>query len=261
MHRKQLTHQIALSLGTLSRVLLPGCALVTVFITLLLMPIFAPSLHSQEAKVFLREDFDNLENWRPLHFPKISRHSSYGIEAKGGEAFLRAESEGAASALIFGKTFSVYDYPMARWRWKVDNVYNNINPEIKSGDDYPIRIYILFQYDPEIAGFLDRAKYGLAKTIYGQYPPFSTLSYVWASKEEQKTIMSSPYTDRAKVISLEKGIAKVGTWVNEEVNILDTYRRAFGEDPPASASMAVMNDSDDSGQKSVSYLDFIEVFK
>jgi hypothetical protein len=87
------------------------------------------------------------------------------------------------------------------------------------------------------------------------------LAYVWANSEEQKTIITSPYTDKARLIALKKGSGKVGFWQNEEVNILRDYRKAFGSDPPTIASIAIMNDSDNSSQKSVSYLDFIEVFK
>jgi len=63
------------------------------------------------------------------------------------------------------------------------------------------------------------------------------------------------------LIALEKGKEKVGMWQEEKVNILWDYRAAFGADPPASASIAIMNDPDNTGQASASYLNFIEVFK
>ncbi|MDZ7696235.1 MAG: DUF3047 domain-containing protein [Deltaproteobacteria bacterium] len=225
-----------------------------------LMLIVAPSLSSQDVGVLLREDFSDLENWRSLYFPKISRHTSYTVEDNGTATFLRAEGDGSASALVYQSNFNVYDYPMAKWRWKVENIYQNTDPETKSGDDYSLRIYILFRYNPEMADFFDKVKYGLAKTLYGEYPPHSTLSYVWANSEEQDTIITSPYTDRARLVALKKGNGKTKTWQDEEVNILEDYRKAFQEDPPALASIAVMNDSDNSGQKSVSFLDYIEVF-
>ena len=73
--------------------------------------------------------------------------------------------------------------------------------------------------------------------------------------------MTSPYTNRAKLIALQRGSEKAGGWQIEEVNILEDYRLAFGIDPPAAASLAVMNDSDNTGQSSLSYVDFIEVFR
>ena len=50
-------------------------------------------------------------------------------------------------------------------------------------------------------------------------------------------------------------------WQDEEINILQDYRSAFGKEPPSIASIAIMNDSDNTGQQSVSYIDFIEVFR
>jgi hypothetical protein len=217
--------------------------------------------HSGITKTLFREDFANLDDWRPLYFPKISKHSTYTIEHDGSESILRAESNASASAIVYRKDFLVYDYPVVRWRWKINNIYKNVDPETKSGDDYPIRIYIIFQYNPNEAGPLEDFLYSIAKRRYGEYPPHSTLNYVWANREGQKDAITSPYTDRAKLIALEKGGNKAGTWQTEEVNILSDYRRVFGKDPPEVASLAIMNDSDNTGQPSVSYVDFIEVYR
>jgi hypothetical protein len=227
--------------------------------TFMLLPVSLS--HSQGARILFREDFSNLNNWRPLYFPKISRHSTYTVETNGRESFLKAESNASASALVYKEDFNIYDYPRARWGWKVNSVYQDTVPEKKSGDDYPIRVYIIFKYDPDATQVLDKIKYGIAKKLYGEYPPHSTLTYVWANSEAQKTIIDSPYTDKARLIALKKGNGKTGVWQNEEVNVLQDYKKAFGTDPPAVASIAIMNDSDNTGQRSVSYINFIEVFQ
>jgi hypothetical protein len=56
-----------------------------------------------------------------------------------------------------------------------------------------------------------------------------------------------------------RGPGDVGAWHEEEVNILEDYRRVYGEDPPPRAGLAIMNDSDGTGDGCVSYIDFIEV--
>jgi len=216
---------------------------------------------AENNQVVFREDFNSLSNWEPLNFPKIKKHSTYTIVSEGGHSFLKAESHASASAIVYRKTFNVYEYPLMRWRWKVDNVYKKGDPHEKSGDDYPIRIYVMFQYDPNHADFTERLQYGIAKAFYGKYPPDSTLNYVWTGYQTKERIITNPYTDRAKIIILENDQSKVGTWVEEKVNILDDYRTAFGKDPPATASIAIMNDSDDTGEMAVSYVDYIEVFK
>lgn len=214
-----------------------------------------------EKHILFREDFNNLANWEPLYFPKIKKQSTYTIVSEDGRSFLKAESHASASAIVYRKTFNVYEFQKMQWRWKVDGVYKKGNPRDKSGDDYPIRLYVMFQYDPQKADFTEKLRYGVVKTIYGKYPPHSTLNYVWTGQEIAEKIITSPYTEKAKIIILENGQSKVGTWVEETANILEDYRKAFKKDPPATAGIAIMNDSDNTGEKAVSYVEYIEVFK
>ena len=208
----------------------------------------------------LREDFSNLQQWKPLEFPKINAHSNYEIVmGKDGETLLKASSKASASGLIWKKRFNIYKFPRIKWRWKINSVYTKGNALEKSGDDYPLRIYVIFNYDPQKADFWMRARYSTAKLLYGQYPPHSSLNYIWANRPHKQKILNSAYTDSAKLIVLQAGAAKAGSWVNEEVNALEDYREAFGGDPPEEASLAVMNDSDNTGESSVSFLEFIEV--
>jgi len=229
--------------------------------SLLLILLSGLNLSADGDRVFLHEDFTDLQNWKPLFFPKIKRHTEYTIERNGDNSYLRAESNASASGLILKEEFNVFEYPKLKWRWKISNVYLKGNAEERSGDDYPIRIYVIFKYDPDQASFAQRIRYGLAKTIYGQYPPQSSLTYIWESKAHDKRIITSPFAQEAKMIILEAGRDNAGKWLQEEVNIVKDYRKAFGNMPPSIASLAIMNDSDNTGEKSVSYVDFIEVSK
>ena len=114
---------------------------------LLLVALFVPATgHSQirTENVFLMENFDTLLNWESLTFPKIKKHSVYTIITDKGGSLVRAESSGSASALQYKKTFNVYAYPNIRWRWKAEKVYEQGSVKTREGDDYPIRVYIIF---------------------------------------------------------------------------------------------------------------------
>lgn len=63
------------------------------------------------------------------------------------------------------------------------------------------------------------------------------------------------------MIVLQAGDANAGKWIEQEINIVDDYLRAFGKNPPAIASLAIMNDSDNTGESATSYVDYIEVFR
>jgi hypothetical protein len=228
---------------------------------LLLMIIFFPPVSYSGDQIFLREEFNDLNNWNPLNFPKIKRLTIYSITSAEKERYLKAESDASASGIIYKEEFNVHEFSKIRWRWRIENIYIKGDVRTKEGDDYPIRVYIAFKYDPEKATFSERLKYKAVKLFYGEYPPHSAISYIWSSKEYTKRIFTSSYTDRAKMILLEQGSANLGKWKIEDVNIMEDYKDAFGEYPPSTATIAIMNDSDNTGEKSISYVDYMEVYK
>ncbi len=210
-------------------------------------------------EVLFREGFRQLDHWQPLLFPKISQHSEYAAVLLDGEPVLRMESKGSASALVHKQEFNVYDFPRLAWRWRVEKVYAKGDATRKGGDDFPARIYVMFAYDPATAGFMDKVKYEAARLLYGEYPPQSSLNYIWANRATESGIVVNPYTERAMMVVMAAGGAQVGAWQTCEVDVVGDYRRAFGRQPPARARIAVMNDSDDTGEQSVSYISYIEV--
>jgi hypothetical protein len=226
-----------------------------------LPPLGGSPVNAQERNVAIFEDFGNLDSWKPLYFPKVEKHTVYSIESKDGEHYLRAESNASASGLVYKGTFNVYDYPKIRWRWRISNVYERGDGRTKASDDYPIRLYVLFEYDPQKAGALDKVKYGLANAIYGEYPPHSAINYVWSSVVWDLPFINSPRTDKVKIVALESGAKRAGTWQEEQVDILQDYRRMFLADPPAKASLGIMSDSDNTAEHAVSFVSFIEVYR
>ncbi len=221
---------------------------------LIMVPFCAPG-----AAQGFREDFETLADWKPLTFPKIPRHSTYAIGGGGADRYLVATADASASGIVHVRTFNIYETPVIRWRWKVSNIYAKGDEKKKSGDDYPLRIYVMFQYDPEKAGAFEKVQYGAAKLIYGEYPPHSSLNYIWANKTYPERILPNPYTAKAQMILLQKGPAHMGQWVEEKVNALNDYRKAFSADPPASAALAIMSDADNTGEKATGFIDYIEV--
>lgn len=212
-------------------------------------------------KDFLSEEFDSLSGWRSLTFDKIKSYSKYFIIKKGSNSYLKTVANDSASGIILKKSFNVYDFPKAEWKWSISNVYQKGDGTRKSGDDYPIRIYIMFKYDPDKASAWTKVKYNVVKAIYGEYPPHAALSYVWSSRNHKKRFITSPYTDRAKMVVLRSTGKYAKKWKREEVDILDDYRKAFNEDPPSEAGIAIMSDSDNTGESANAIVDYIKIFR
>ena len=234
---------------------------VIIVLALFLSIIFISAAYSKKRDVLFRETFANLDNWEPVYFPKSERHSSYTIKSSYDETYLKTESLASSSGIISKTSFNVYDYPKATWRWKAENIYKNSNATDESGDDYPIRICIVFKYEPEKAKLLESMKYSTAKLLYGRYPPHSSLGYIWANREHEEKVIASVSTEKSKMIPLQMGSKNLGKWQTQDVNIIEDYKMAFGTNPPPIASIGIMNDSDDTGENAVSYVDFVEIYR
>jgi hypothetical protein len=227
-------------------------------ISLSILMICSP-LNAQVSEHGFREEFNSLENWKPFAFPGIPRHTIYSIHKEGGKGFLVAQADNSASGIIYIKSFDIYKTPIISWKWKISNIYLIGDEKKKSGDDYPLRIYVIFKYDPAKSSVFERAQYNTLKLLYGEYPPHSSLSYIWANKKYPERILPNTYTARTQMVLLQKGSEHTGRWIEERVNAIDDYRKAFGVNPPREANIAIMSDADNTGEKATSYVAYLEV--
>jgi len=200
------------------------------------------------------------DGWKPLTFKKIERHTNYSVSKDGDTVAVKAVSEASASGLTKEIKINLKEYPIVQWRWKVANVFKKGDVTKKEGDDYPARIYITFEYDSSKVGFFDKAKHETAKLLYGQYPPLAAINYIWESKAPKGTVVPNPYADQVKMIVVESGATGLNQWITEERNIYEDYRKAFGEEPPMISGVAIMTDTDNTGESATAFYGDI-VFK
>jgi hypothetical protein len=193
--------------------------------------------------------------WEALTFKRVPRPTRYRVVPDGDRWVLQAESEASASALYRPLEVDLREHPRLTWRWKIANVLVNADARTRQGDDYPARVYVAFRYDPGRATAWERARYGTYRLLYGAYPPGAALNYIWDNRLPPGTTLDNAYTDRAKMIVVRSGPAEVGRWLTETRNVLDDYRRLFGGDPPRVAGVAVMTDTDDTGERAVAWYD------
>jgi len=193
------------------------------------------------------------DGWKPLTFPKIPQHTTYSLVRDGDRVAVKAASQASSSGYTKEILIDPKEYPIIHWQWKVSNILKGGNVAKKEGDDYPARIYVTFQYDSGKVGLFGKAKYEAAKLIYGRYPPLGALNYIWESRAPVGTTVPNPYTDQAYMIVVESGPTKLNTWMTEERNVYEDYKRAFGEEPPMISGVAIMTDTDNTGESAEAY--------
>jgi hypothetical protein len=191
--------------------------------------------------------------WEPLVFPKIAKHTDYVFVKDGDVVVVKATSAAAASGLTHKVKIDLSKYPVIKWRWKVSNVIEKSDVARKDGDDYAARIYVTFAYEPDKVSFGKKLKYKAGRVLFGQDIPIAAINYIWESKTPVDTIVDNAYTDFVKMIVIESGKDKVGQWVDEERNLYEDYKKAFGSEPPLVSGVAIMTDTDNTGESAVAY--------
>jgi hypothetical protein len=213
-----------------------------ILITLLTAPALAGALLVSSTKITKGLP----RGWQPLTFKKISQHTTYSWDDK--ERAVHASARASASGLIYRLSGDASQTPILTWRWKVSHVLNEGDARRKKGDDYPARIYVTFKYDPKLASRGMRFKYGLAKRLHGEYPPHAGINYIWGNKLPKGTSIDNAYTDRVKMIAVRSGPKETGQWQAEKRDILADYKKLFGGPIPELAGIAIMSDTDNTGE-------------
>ena len=186
--------------------------------------------------------------WQPLTFSGIRRHTVYSLVNEGDTVVIKADSDRSASGLVHALSIDPAAYPVISWRWKIAHTLRKGDVTRKSGDDYPARIYITFAYDPDRAGYLEQLKQKAARLVYGKDVPYRAISYIWASNSPAGSMTENPYTDRNMMFAVRGGDAESGQWVTERRNIYEDYRKAFVEEPTMISGVAIMTDTDNTGE-------------
>jgi len=197
---------------------------------------------------------ENLPNgWQPLTFRRIERHTDYSLVEDSGTLVVKAVSDESASALRRAISVDPAEYPVIEWRWKIKNLLQKGDVTRKDGDDYPVRIYVTFAFDPDKAGYLEKLKHEAARLIQGQDVPYRAISYIWGSNSPVGTVIANPYTDRVMMFVVQSGDEKLQQWVTERRNIHDDYKKAFGEEPTMISGVAIMTDTDNTRESAVAW--------
>jgi hypothetical protein len=159
--------------------------------------------------------------------------TGYEVTREDDQLCIKATSSASASALYYKIPFDTKDYPVLTWRWKVDHVLSKGDALRKEGDDYAARVYVVF---PSLAFWRTKA-----------------LNYIWANKLPKGQAVPNPFTANAMMIAVESGPERTGQWVEEERSIAEDYRRYFGKEPPKAGAIAIMTDTDNTGENATAW--------
>lgn len=173
----------------------------------------------------------DLNDWQTKVFQGETR---YRLMEKEGRRALFADSQGAASGLYREIPVDLSRTPWLNWSWRVDQVLSGVDERSKAGDDYPARVYVV------VSG-------GAA------FWKTRSLIYVWSSNQAVGATWNNAFTSNARVMALRSGMKDAGGWVSEKRNIRTDFQQLFGEDIRQIDAVALMTDTDNSGQSATAW--------
>lgn len=237
--------------GALALAALAGCAALLEDDGLLASTPIVRALEREEDEVVAVARFSALapgdpvpEDWMPWGANSGKRPTRYRIVGDGHGTSLEAYAERGATGLHRHIRVDPRHQPLLEWSWRVESLIPDADARYARRDDSAARLVISFHGDAKKLDFEQRAKLRLIKALTGDALPYAILMYVWASGLPVGTVVPSPHFDRIRFLVVESGEARLGQWVAYRRNVLEDFRRAFGEEPGDIVSVGVLTDSD-----------------
>ncbi len=198
--------------------------------------------------------------WQPWTLSRFKQPTEYRLVKEDGKTVIRARASSSASGLTHPLNLDPAEYPLLQWRWKVDQLIAQADNTRKSTEDAPVRLVISFEGDLDRLSFDDRLFFDHIRVFTGQQLPYATLMYIWENRLPRDTVISNPHTSRIKMVIVESGRDRVGTWREESRNVYEDFKLAFGEPPGRITAIGIMTDTDNTGDNVHAYYGDI-VFK
>ena len=167
--------------------------------------------------------------WETVSF---SGTTDYRLVESDGQPAVHADCNGqSGSGLALRTPIDLTETPIVEWRWRVNRVYQGLDPHRKDGDDYPARLYVVDEH--RFLRWRTRA-----------------INYVWANSQAIGTDWPNPFTDKAHMVAVNSG-APTGEdgWQTVRRNIRQDFERYFDRSLEEVTAVAIMTDCDNAGQK------------
>lgn len=200
-----------------------------------------------------RSGMADAPGWQEWSFSRFKNPTRYEFVEDSGRRVVKASADKSASGLRHALKIDPAAYPLLTWRWKVDELIESADNTRKHTEDSPVRVLVTFDGAIEKLSLSDRIVFDNVYLLTGRRMPYATLVYIWENRVATGTVIPNLHTSRIRMIVAESGRANLGRWQKITRNVVDDYRRAFGEEPGTITSVGIMTDTDNTGMKAEAF--------
>lgn len=191
--------------------------------------------------------------WQKWTLSRFKKPTEYRLVDYDGRTVVKARASSSASGLVHPVRIDPQRYPVLDWDWKVAELITAADNTKKHTEDSPARVVVSFAGDVSTLPLADRMFFDNVRLMTRQELPYATLMYIWENRAPVGTIIPNLHTSRIKMIVAGSGKEHAGSWQHVSRNVAEDFRRAFGEAPGTITAVAIMSDTDNTGEQASAY--------
>ena len=179
----------------------------------------------------------------------------YEIGEEENNYFLKARTKDRGSIIAKACNYHLKEFPVITWRWRALLLPEGADERYKRSGDSVAGIYIIFPSIINPGRF--NSKWGSIIPVPDSLKP-ECIKYVWSASLPIGTVIDSPYAKKTKIVVLQNGTSPLNTWVTEEVNVYEDYKRLFSKEPDEVQAVGILTDADDTSSEAMA--DYDDIF-
>ena len=203
------------------------------FKLILVTALFQTTLYAENIKVF---EFTEKE-LSELTVRKVrgaDNKTSYSVGSNENGNYLKAIADNAASGLGKEIKIDLNKTPFINITWKIEKDIPGIDETAKKGHDFAARVFVIKKTGA--TALSNRA-----------------VNYVFSSNQDVGSNSPSPYTKKSVDNVLATTKTNLNEWVTVKANVKDDFKKFHNLDVNLLDGIAIMSDTDNSKQKSITY--------
>ena len=203
------------------------------FKLILLTALFQTSLYAEDIKVF---EFTEKE-LSELTVRKVrgaDNKTEYSVGTNKNGNYLKAIADNAASGLGKEIKIDLNKTPFINITWKIEKDIPGIDETAKKGHDFAARVFVIKKTGA--TALSNRA-----------------VNYVFSSNQDVGSNSPSPYTKKSVDNVLATTKTNLNEWVTVKANVKEDFKKFHNLDVNELDGIAIMSDTDNSKQKSITY--------
>ena len=203
------------------------------FNLILVLAFFQTNLYAENIKVFEFTDKELLE----LTVRKVrgaDNKTSYSVGSNENGNYLKAIADNAASGLGKEIKIDLNKTPFINITWKIEKDIPGIDETAKKGHDFAARVFVIKKTGA--TALSNRA-----------------INYVFSSNQDIGSNSRSPYTKKSIDNVLATTKTNLNEWVTVKANVKEDFKKFHNLDVNELDGIAIMSDTDNSKQKSITY--------